>query len=214
MRHVDFIKASNNKGGPIWFTSPFSLEQQLEFWKSRLFVVTPDGNQPLFRFWNAAILEPYVAAIPQLQVCNFLCPVESVIIPLTEKRDWHVRRLQSASETHTRINCWSLSEAELEIFEESFTRLHLREIESALWTAVPELMTQRHPATIPNLIESGLLQARRLGLSKDKNLTRFIESRLRWGENFWQHEQFAEVWGKPTTGALFIDMLTQILARE
>ena len=164
-QHLDFIRHCCNEPAPIWFTSPLPLSQQPDFWKSRLYVELPDGRQPLFRYWSAGILEPFIGTLDQSQAQQFLAPVEHLITPLSDQRCWLSRHIQTGATVHAKPGSWRLAEPQLLAFQTHFSRIQAREMENSLWDRSPELLSRLHPALIPHRIQNGLNKGTELGLN-------------------------------------------------
>lgn len=210
LRQMEFIQACSCECSPIWFTSPIPMEQQLDFWQSRLYAGLPDGRELLFRYWCPKILEPFIQNSESSSVQRFLRPAIQLITPLPLQRQFTLRTIQADSETDATPFSWQFSESDLTVFEDSFTELQRREIENYLWCHTPEIMERTHPTLIARKISSGLDQGQKLGLYHDDALCRFIEYQLRWGDGFWQHEYFLDVWKAPDPGESFLVKLNRL----
>ena len=133
-----------------------------------------------------------------------------LVTPLPLQRQFTHRIIQSANETTAAPGSWQFSESCLVIFDNSFTELQRREIENHLWCNVPELMERTHPALVAKKISAGLDEGQKLGLYQDDALCRFIEYQLRWGDGFWQHEYFQDVWKQSNPGESFLAKLNRL----
>ncbi|MEE2731473.1 MAG: DUF4123 domain-containing protein [Pseudomonadota bacterium] len=209
-KHLDFIHYCCDEPAPIWFTSPLPIAQQPDFWKSRLYVELTDGRQPLFRYWSAGILEPFISTLEQSQARQFLAPVEHLITRLSGQRCWHSRHIQTGTTTHATPGSWQLTEPHLQAFQTHFSRILAREMENSLWDRIPELLSRIHPILIPHKIQNGLNKGTELGLNRDAALSRFIECQLRWGENFWEQDGFQGLWCRSGSDNDFLERLEQI----
>lgn len=213
LEHVDFIGNTLPTHSVILFTSPLALLDQVEFWRNRLYATLPDGRQLLFRYWNPRIMEPYANHLSQDQVSAFLRPATHLITPIPCLQEWHLRFIQPSSKADNELDGWSVTEQQVMIFQDHFLKLQIRQTETQLWANIPEVMATLHPAILQRTIQTGLDTGKALGLVKDHSLVLFVESQLRWGENFWQHSLFSEIWHKETAERSFmiqVDSLLQV----
>lgn len=214
LRHLEFVQTCSAECTPIWFTSPIPMEQQLDFWKSRLYAGLPDGRELLFRYWCPRILEPFIQNAAPSLAREYLNPVVHLITPLPLRRQFTHRHIQSISETKAIPGSWQFSEEALSVFQNSFAILQQREVENYLWCNAPDIMERTHPLLIPQKISAGLNEGYKLGLTQDVTLCRFVECQMRWGDGFWQHERFQGVWQQPNPGETFLDKLNMFSEKE
>ncbi|MCP5015326.1 MAG: DUF4123 domain-containing protein [Ketobacter sp.] len=210
LSQVEYMElASQTRQGVLWFTSPLTLHQQIDFWKCRLYVHTDNVDTRLFRYWSGPITHHYLAALKPEQQQQFLSPVASIATPDADSRQWTLRTIQPSNKIHLPLplDTWTIPEHHLDIFNDRFEHIQISEIEAALWSRIPETLDQTYPAFIPQRIAAGINQARQLELHSDYALEKFIECQFRWGNDFWRHPDFAELWEASNTEQGFLSRI-------
>lgn len=210
-QHTTFLELGRQPlQGMVWFTSPYTLEQQIAFWKNRLFVQLPDYETALFRYWSGPVLNRYLATLSLSQQQQFLLPVSVIATPSAESRQWHLWNIHDALDTNPVIGLrdpetWTLSQDQLQAFNQQFEDILINEIEAELWVAMPAYLERIHPAFIAQRIRAGIRQARQLTLQSDEALYQFVECQLRWGDDFWNRPAFQSLWQAQNGESIFIE---------
>lgn len=210
--HHEFIRCCTDTGhNIIWFTSPYTLEAQIDFWQSRLYCDLPDGGSILFRFWNGYILNRYLSSLNKEQIADFLPAVIQVFTPERKTQLWHhyiVQDQNSMPALHP--DAWVIEQEHLIGFEDSFKRIQHRDIETELWERIPDTLGNIHPAFIPAEIDVGLQSANQMGLMSYEGQVRYIECQLRWGRFFWKDQLFKDIWNGSDVDRTFLGRLKSI----
>lgn len=206
-----FIRnASDTRLNLIWFTSDWSMIELVPFWQCRMFCDLPDGQSPLFRCWNGAILNRILQFLSVEQRALFLPPTTNLVLPNQDQRWWQPWRirLELTPDTENSMQkqnyqTWQIDNGQLRAFSNQFRDMHIRELESALWRSAPEYMQQVPPLLLNQLIEKGTHTAEVLGISSDQAIERFIKCQLQLGRDFWRKKGMENVWGKEDTDIRF-----------
>lgn len=207
--HQDFMhRCSDTHLGIAWFTSPYSLNRQVDFWQNRLYCRLPEGSTMLCRFWNGHILNRYLAALSAEQHRAFLPLTNNVFTPVRSERLWHHHAQHDALSSPTvASDSWTIDEAQLQPFVAEFKRIQLNDIEAALWESIPNVLDRIHPNLRSHQISAGLVSGQQRGVSYHQALSRYVECYLLWGEHFWRHRLFEGIWNKPDTDKAFFQCL-------
>lgn len=198
---------SQTKLGVIWFTSTASIEQQTDYWKSRLYAQLPDAELTLFRYWSGPILTRFLNLLTHQEQQQFLAPVADIATPDHDARLWQLRQIQPSHQVsaHCPASSWPLTEQQIAGFQDQFEKIRLHELEADLWTSIPDTLERFHPAVIQPHIEAGVQQAQQLKLHSDHAIHRFVECQFLWGIDFWQRPEFGAVWKDQNLETRFID---------
>lgn len=183
----------------IWWLSPFTLDQQIGYWRSLIQAIDPGGESVVFRYWNAAILDTYLGACSAQERNQLLAPCHTMFTPATQ-RQWSVWDVEASPRLHTSAApWWQIQPSHLTAFQPGFERVLADQIEDELWRTDALSMQRIYPPLIPEVILSGTRQAQLLGLESDEALTQFVRCQFRFGTQYWRHPALTPMWDLTAT---------------
>jgi len=169
------------------YTSPYTLQEQAIYWQSLLIALNEDGEEVLFRFYDAHVLFHYLMGCSATEVQQLLKPCTSLTIQ-DDKCQWlHTPLNASPNQTLQPQNTapwWQIKNKHLDNLKNSKTDVLAKHIELQLWRHHPQALS-RHPfKKIPKIIVQGLQKADKWKLTENDSITCFISCLFLFGDDF------------------------------
>ncbi|MGC1510788.1 DUF4123 domain-containing protein [Ketobacter sp.] len=212
-RHSDYLRTSGCRadGDITWFLSQLNLKQQVPFWQSLIYATSPFGERILHRFWDGFVIKNYLNVLSDSELKQLFAPVHTLFAPA--EKHWLSKDLSqcpASIPTNNHDAWWQIRSHHLTAFGRQFDQVQESDIQDQLWRQYPLQMGHVYPPLIPQIIQSGIKQAKDLGVRKEANMVRFIYLQLKELPTFWRQPLWLPIWSQKNTDIEFERRLMQV----